>query len=217
MALVIFDLDGTLIKSYHGLGKAMNSTLEDFGCPTYDYEKYMDFIGAGVSNLVYEALPADKKDLHEEALAKMYKNYEGCYDFGLEIYPRIDECLSELEKAGHKIAVATNKTHYLAVDIVERYFAKHSFEIILGANEVHKKKPDTYMLDRCMEVAGVSKDETFLVGDSNFDIEAANNAGIRSIFVSWGYRTWEQVRVNEPSFKVDDAMGIIDVVNGLRG
>ncbi len=67
MALIIFDLDGTLIRSYHGLAKATNMALEEYGFASHDYDKYIDFIGGGVANLVYKALPEDKKHLKDDS------------------------------------------------------------------------------------------------------------------------------------------------------
>ncbi len=215
MALVIFDLDGTLIDSNHGLGKAMNMTLEDLGFPTHTYEKYEEFIGGGLTKLVYLALPEDKKDLHMKAYDKMYKNYETCYDFELEIYKGMEDCLTALVEAGHKIAVASNKPDKLTKAIVARYFSSYDFELVLGASEVYKKKPDTCMVDLCMEKAGVSKEDTILVGDSNFDIMVSTNAGIRSIYVPWGYRSWEQIKDLNPSFRVEKASEIVDIVKSL--
>ncbi len=212
MKLIIFDLDGTLIRSYHGLAKAMNMVLKSYGYEQYDYEKYKEFIGGGVSNLVYKALPQDAKHLHEEALNKMYENYRQCYDFMLEPYDGICDMLEQLQKEGHKLCVASNKDDEMTKIIVDRYFGNYKFEQVLGSSKEHTKKPNTMMIDKCINSTGVDRKDVIVVGDSNFDIEVSKNASVKSIFVTWGYRSYDQVKHLNPDILVDKPAQICDKI-----
>ncbi len=212
MALIIFDLDGTLIRSYHGLGKATNMALEEYGFPIHDYEKYISFIGGGVANLVYRALPEDKKDLRDEVYEKMYENYKTCYDFMLEPYDDIKVMLKDLEGAGHKLCVSSNKNDDMTKKIVKQYFPETKFELVLGASEKNKKKPDPTMINKCIDFCSFSREDVYVVGDSGFDIQSSKNAGVKTIFVTWGYREYEKVKELEPEYKVDSPLEIIGII-----
>ncbi len=212
MALIIFDLDGTLIRSYHGLAKATNMALEEYGFASHDYDKYIDFIGGGVANLVYKALPEDKKHLKDEVYEKMYNNYKTCYDFMLEPYDDIKAMLKALKEAGHKLCVSSNKNDDMTKKIVAEYFPETCFEMVLGASELNKKKPDPCMINMCVKGCGFDKEDVFVIGDSGFDIQSSKNAGVKCIFVKWGYREYDKVKDLKPEYNVDSPLEIIGII-----
>ncbi|PID82211.1 MAG: phosphoglycolate phosphatase [Clostridiales bacterium] len=212
MALIIFDLDGTLIRSYHGLAKATNMVLEEYGFPTHDYESYIGFIGGGVANLVYRALPEGEKHLRDEVYDKMYENYKTCYDFMLEPYDDIKNMLEKLQESGHKLCVSSNKNDDMTKKIVAEYFSETKFELVLGASEQNKKKPDPKMINICVESCGFDKEDVYVVGDSGFDIQSSRNVGVKNIFVTWGYRKYEAVVDLKPDYKVDNPLDIVKIV-----
>ena len=110
--LVLFDLDGTLIDTLEDLGEAVNHALSLRGCPLHSQAEYRGMVGHGVRNLVMQALPpalqADEKAV-DEALADFKAYYTAHIDVHTRPYPGMQDLLKDLNEAGVKMAVASNK------------------------------------------------------------------------------------------------------------
>ena len=68
--LAIFDLDGTLCDTIEDLANAVNISLSTLGYPTHTVQAYKYMVGSGIPNLIYRALPEDKKSDAEVEKAK---------------------------------------------------------------------------------------------------------------------------------------------------
>ena len=61
-------------------------------------------------------------------------------------------------------------------------------------------------------VPGIRKDEVIYVGDSNVDMETGINAGVRTIGVTWGFRTREELEAYSPHALIDYPMQIVEFI-----
>ena len=108
---VIFDLDGTLLKTIDDLANATNYALQTLGFPTHGLWIYPTLVGNGVTRLIERALPDDartEKNVHD-ALAAFKEYYdEHCCDTTVP-YPGIPELLEDLSAKGVNLAVTSNK------------------------------------------------------------------------------------------------------------
>ena len=199
--LIIFDLDGTLLDTIDDLAVACNHALENCGCPTRDRNEYYRLVGRGIDNLFRGALPEGMKT--DEMVQKMrnfflpYYNAHGC-DL-TRPYEGIIEMLEKLSAAGMKFAVASNKYQAGTEALIKRFFGNFSFVSILGQREGKPIKPDPQIVMEAMEaVPGICKSEVVYCGDSDVDMQTGNNAGVRTIGVTWGFRTREELLRHEP-------------------
>lgn len=188
--LVIFDMDGTTVKSVDGIMYSMNLVLEKANFPTHDEEAYKGFIGGGTRALVTKALP--EKNRTEEEIDKyckeMLKTYGENWDYGLKLYDEIPEVLDYLMNKGIKIAINTNKADHLAKRIVDKLFDKWEVSCTIGDGEDLPKKPDPAGVYKIIEELKVNPEACIYVGDSGTDVQTAKNANIKSVGVTWGFR-----------------------------
>ena len=192
--LVIFDLDGTLIDTIADLGTAVNVALRARNLPEHPMEAYRGMVGHGVRNLVRSAMPEPMRGdeaLLDDLLSLFLDYYIAHIDDLSRPYPGIPELLSDLSAAGVKLAVASNKFQAGAEKLIHRTFPQIVFSAISGGRRDAPLKPDPAIVDGILERAGVSREETVLVGDSATDIATAEAAGIACIAVSWGFRPKE--------------------------
>ncbi|MBR1570247.1 MAG: HAD hydrolase-like protein [Bacteroidales bacterium] len=198
--LVLFDLDGTLIDTIEDLGDAVNHALSLRGFPLHSQAEYRRMVGHGVRNLVTQALPDNLRadeTLIDAALADFKAWYTAHIDVHTRPYPGMQALLKDLDAAGVKMAVTSNKFQSGTEKLIREFFPEISFVSILGNREGFPLKPDPEIVGEVLRAAGspdgkpFPREEAVLVGDSLTDMKTALNGGIRGIAVGWGYRPME--------------------------
>ena len=211
----IFDLDGTLIDSLEDLAHSTNDVLQSRGYKIHPISAYNYFVGNGVRKLVERALPDDKKIETDECLIDFYKVYEKrCLEFTY-CYEGIIELLNYLNDNNIKMAVVTNKPHHLAVKICEHYF-KDKFIEVIGNKDEFPLKPEPTSTLHVLDQFNISLDECVFIGDSNVDIYTGINANMKTIGVTWGFRTYEELKEAGATYVVDKPSEIKEIIDESR-
>ncbi len=182
---IIFDLDGTLIDSMSLHFKAFKDTLKEHGVSMRD-STLKEFMGSSTKKIlenIKKVYPFQGKieDVREERRYHYFKSL-GENDI---IFSGVEKTLKELKK-NYKLAIATGSSRVTARYSVKKEFFNF-FKAIVTINDVEKGKPAP---DQLLSVAKKLKTipkRCLMVGDSLFDIIAANNAGMDSIGVLTGY------------------------------
>lgn len=191
--LIVFDLDGTLIDTLDDLRVSVNYALEKFGYPLRSKEEIRKAIGNGVAILVARSIPGgDKNPDYPEAL-RIFKEHYSVHSRDLTApYEGAIEVLRGVKEAGFLTALATNKVHAIAVELVNDLFP-NCFDYILGDTPERANKPAPDMIEKIISELNVTKEETIYVGDTNVDEQTAVNSGVDYVLVSYGFRTTEEI------------------------
>jgi phosphoglycolate phosphatase len=123
----------------------------------------------------------------------MVAYYQGHCLNKTSVYDGLMEVIGQMVKQGVRIAVLTNKNQLPTDLIVDHYFGAGTFAPVIGVSEGVKVKPDPTSVLKIIDDWGLSRDEVVYVGDSDVDIETAENAGIRCLACLWGFRSKEQL------------------------
>lgn len=182
--VAIFDMDGTLIDSIVPITKAINGVREHLSLSPIeqiDVKIALNSPQVRPSLLFYnsEEFTQKQKELFEEI-------YFSCCTQDIFLYDGIYELLYEL-KSSHKLAVATNADSPYALKMLDHLGVLECFDMVVGANDVDRAKPNPDMLELILQKCSSSKESSFLVGDSMYDKLAAKNLGMEYLYVSWGY------------------------------
>ena len=204
--LIIFDMDGTLLDTIDDIATACNYALKACGCPERNREEYFMLVGRGIDNLFRGALPEGQRD--EEMVAMMRSHFVPYYDVhGSDLskpYDGMIELLEKLSEKGFALAIASNKYQAGTEELVRTFFGQFNFVRILGQREGKPIKPDPAIVMEAMEaIPGISKEEVIYCGDSDVDMMTGINAGVRTIGVTWGFRTREELLSHKPWLLVD--------------
>lgn len=189
--MVIFDLDGTLLDTLDDLCNSVNYSLRTNNFPERNLAEVRTFVGNGIRLLIERSVPeGTSKELIDKTF-ECFKTYYAvhCND-KTKTYPGVMDMLKELKKNGYKIAVLSNKAQYAVTKLCNIYF-NNLLDDAVGARENVAKKPSPDALYICAENNNINLNNVIYVGDSDVDVATANNAGVRGIAVTWGFRSRE--------------------------
>ena len=215
--LAIFDLDGTLLYTIEDLAVSVNFALGCLGYPTHSVEAYKYMVGSGMKNLVFNALPENVRDdsTAEKAKEIMLSYYKDHYADKTCIYSGVEELLLKLKEKGIHIAVCTNKSHDMAVKVVEKLLPG-MFEVIIGQSDGRPLKPDPFSVYEIIDRFGVTANETVFIGDSGVDIKTGINSKTTPIGVLWGFRDENELKENGASHIAKTPNDIYEIIKTLE-
>ena len=186
--LVIFDLDGTLINSVGGIANSVNRTRIDLGFPPLEESLITSFTGDGAKKLLERSfadvtLPVPVED----AVQLMIKNYAAeplCNTF---LYSDVKEGLIRLKKNNWIMAVVSNKPQLVAEKILAGLGIAELFDENIGGGAGFPLKPAPDAMLYLQKKYNADIEYSFIAGDNHTDMNAAANAGMKSIFCRYGF------------------------------
>lgn len=185
--IVLFDLDGTLTDPGEGITNSVAYALNKFNIKVEDKKELYNFIGPPLIDSFMKYYGMNYEDGLKAV--EYYREYFGVTGiFENTMFEGIPELLDSIKKFGRKISLATSKPEQYAVRILEHFGLTKYFDFIGAAtmDESRSKKVDviTYTLDK---LGVTDKSQVVMIGDRHHDIEGANQNGLDSIGVLFGY------------------------------
>ena len=202
----LFDLDGTLIDTAPDLGLALNEALNRNGFPVIPDEIVRDCVGRGARTMLKQALaqvqrnPADEK--FEEMLSLFLDSYKKNLVIKSTPYDGVSETLKILLNSGVFLAVVTNKLTEFTLPILKKLDLLRYFQTVICGDTASEPKPSAAPLLMALKDHKIEKNKILMVGDSETDILAAKNAGIRSAFFKYGYNGGKREDELQPDYVI---------------
>ena len=186
--IVIFDMDGTLIDSKKDITISVNHVRKvNHNLEPLSEEFIVEAINMHERNLPYLFYKTETYEQRDrELFEKHYK--EQCIEHPY-LYEGVEEMLQSLKANGVKMSVATNAPTLFARTMLEHLQVADLFDEIVGADRVKASKPNPDMIELILSFYNYDKesDRAWMVGDNSKDMESGENAGIETIFVTWGF------------------------------
>ncbi|MCL0067170.1 HAD-IA family hydrolase [Thermodesulfovibrionales bacterium] len=193
--LLIFDLDGTLIDSSVDIANAINYAIEPHGIQPVTVEETINFVGEGITRLIEKIVEREgvNVNINRDALINRFiEHYSAHLIDNTTVYPYVRETLEELK--GHKKAVLSNKREALARKTLDGLGLLKYFDLVVGSDTTKERKPSPVPIFYALSRMNASPDKTVIIGDSSFDIEAGKAADIKTIAVTYGYRSLNSLK-----------------------
>lgn len=192
----IFDLDGTLADTLASLHDSVNQTLMQMGLSGISEEACRRFVGNGARYLMEQALTeaGAKTDRIDEAMAVYKKIFARNCHYKVTPYEGVVPMLHMLKKQGIKLGVLSNKPYDQAVDVVKALFGDTLFDYVQGQREDVPRKPHPDGIFLSAKMLAVPLEDCLYIGDSEVDVQTGRSACVRTIAVSWGFRTKEELK-----------------------
>jgi len=213
--LIIFDLDGTLLDTVGDLAASTNYALKLCGFPMHETAEYRFFVGNGINKLFERALPeGEKTGENIFKIREHFLRYYGAHNAELTVpYPGISELLLQLQTAGIKLAVASNKYQEGTEDLVRHFFREIKFTAVFGQREGIPTKPDPRIVEDILALANIEKSDVLYVGDSGVDMQTAQHAAITAVGVCWGFRPRTELEAFSPAFIINNPEEILKIID----
>jgi HAD hydrolase, family IA, variant 1 len=189
---ILFDLDGTIVRSDLGITKGVQKSLEHFGI----YEELDDlkkFVGPPMVES-YTNFYGFSLEQYKEALDVFHDYYRTVGIFECELYDGIEEMLDSLSKE-YKLYLATSKPEREARRVIEHFGLDKYFTFVGGSDGDFntKRATKTAVIEYVLETNKImDRGFAIMVGDKSHDIVGAGNAGLKSIGVLYGYGGLEE-------------------------
>lgn len=194
--LVIFDLDGTILDTLEDLKNSTNAALAAFQYPARTLEEVRQFVGNGIGLLIERAVPAGTTRQQTDKVLEFFRqHYKVHCKENTRPYEGIPELIQSLRQAGVLTAVVSNKADFAVQELCREYFPD-CFDFVVGEREGIRRKPYPDSVNEVIEKLGIDKTSAVYVGDSDVDVQTAENAGTAGIFVTWGFRSREFLQQN---------------------
>ena len=187
---VLFDLDGTLVDTAPDLIRAHNHVMKKFGYPTKSINELKNAVGKGAKAIMAKGNgkwewfdEKIKNEMTDEFLSFYKKNilHESTLLNGVK------EFLIWCKNQNISMAVCTNKTEHLAIDLLKKIEIYDFFEYVSGHNTFEYCKPDPRHLLKTIEILNGDREKSIMIGDSETDANAAKEAEIPMILLKYGY------------------------------
>jgi len=188
---LIFDLDGTLIDSVPDVCASINRVLSAAGRRDLTVAEAKGMVGWGGRVLVEKALAltgeAGTEGEVDNALQGFLETYAAHPADHTRVFPGVLKALEKFQADGVKMGICTNKPTATTPPVLEAMGLDGFFDVVSCGDAVPHCKPDGRHILLVAEQLGESRETAAMVGDSESDISAAIDAGIRSVAVTFGY------------------------------
>jgi len=203
--LLVFDWDGTLMNSAPRIVDSFQRTIAELKLAPRSDQQLAEKIGLGLSEAIRRLYPNENTHIRQ-ALLEGYRHRFKISSIETPLFSGITDLISDLHQQGYILAVATGKSR-TGLDRSLQYSALGHYFRILRCSEQTQSKPHPQMLLEIMQVLNIKPEHTLMIGDTEYDLEMANNAGTASLAVDYGSHQRNRLLACQP----------LDCVSSLEG
>lgn len=211
--LIIFDMDGTILNTLEDLKNSLNYVLQQAGYQTRTLEEVRTFVGNGIRKTIERALPSDIEEEKVDELFSLFMDYYAIHNTdNTKPYNGVIELLKELKHLGYKTAVVSNKQNSAVKSLCKKFFTG-LFDVEIGEKANIAKKPEPDEVNEVLKILNIDRTKSIYIGDSEVDIQTAQNSKMKSIIVDWGFRDRKFLYEHGAEVIVSNPSEILDIIN----
>lgn len=205
----MFDFDGTLAETRDAVAATVNASLRAHGhaavAPTFLHT----LMGLPLESSFVRAMPPYRRDVDPGPMVRWYRaHFEEVGRPLVRAIPGAVDVVVAAREAGLGVAIATSRESSTLLPLVEQLGLGGAWASIVSCDRVTHGKPHPETLHLAMAEAGVGPEETWMVGDTTFDLELARNAGVRAIGVAGGCHPVDALRAGGADVVLDELGGL---------
>lgn len=195
--LIVFDWDGTLMDSETKIVTCIQAAFGDVGAPPPSAEAARNIIGLGLHEATVELWPEADEVRRKRVVERYRHHFLDANQTPSTLFPGARELVDWLAECGYLLAVATGKSRRGLSDALEATGLGDRFHATRCADET-SSKPHPEMLLQLMGELGVQGSDTLMVGDTEYDMQMAQNAGASALAVCYGVHEKDRLLAQRP-------------------
>ncbi len=190
------------MDSIDRIATSMQRAFVDVGltCPTDDGVR--EVIGLSLGNAIERLAPNVNESMLEQVSDRYRHHFVDASEIPMPMFPYATKMLESLKQRGYLLAVATGKARRSLDRVFRDVHCRHLFDATRCADET-ESKPHPRMLNELMQELNVSAEQTLMVGDTEFDMVMASNAGVDAVGVSYGVHKRQRLLKHQALICVD--------------
>ena len=209
---ILIDYDGTLADTYDLVMRSWKYMIHEITGGEADEKVLSERYGEPVSRTVRDFVPSGKED---EGV-KIYRRFqEDRYPREIDLYPGAKKTLEYLKDKGCLLGLTTSRLAQTTLIGLEYFGITDMFGAIVTADDTEKFKPDPEPLLLTLSKLGSDPSRALMIGDSDYDLLAARNAGMAFCLVAWSHSITPALRTGD--FTPDMVMNDWRELPGLIG
>ena len=204
---ILFDLDGTLTDPKEGIVNSILYALNKLGI----HENYINELDTFIGPPLRDSF-VKRYNLNDEVAdnaMRYYREYfsaNGIYEN--KLYYGIDELLELLSSNTYQLFVATSKPTVYAVEILAHFKLKRYFKDTVGSYLDNTRTDKTGIISHVVTTHNLLASRSIMIGDRKHDIIGAKNNSMKSIGITYGYGSLQELLSCQPDFIVNDCREI---------
>lgn len=210
--IILFDLDGTIIDSTEAILESFEKAYAAFELAVPDADKIKSLIGLPL-DVMFVKLGVDEAEAMQ--YVKVYKeHYQTIHTEKTVLLPRAKEAI-EFAHSMARLGVVTTKTSEFSRILLEHFDLMKYFDVLIGREDVEHPKPDPEPVIKALLALGHRHGQVaYIIGDTDADLIAGEEAGIACIGVLCGYMGKEKLAPYADFITVDafEAVNLIEKV-----
>ena len=200
---ILFDLDGTLVESLAGIEDSVRSAFASCGLPMH-VTSLRDLVGPPIRTILSRAGSV----LDEQKLDALEREFRANYDRegwrNSVCFPGVSEVLRKLRQQGHRLFVVSNKPRHACTRVLHNHAILNCFEMIITRDSRSPHYDGKHqMIETLLCERSIAPDQCLMVGDTGEDGSAAASAGIKFVWMKYGYGSPSQFTSNPPAFALE--------------
>lgn len=183
---VVFDVDGTLIDTGEAIISSLQKVLKEDSTQAYSDDE-LSFAFGIPGAVTLQKLGV--KDI-DSSLEKWIK-YLNDFNNSMKIFDGIENCLMKIKELNIKTGIVTSKTKEEFESNFIPFGLGNYFDYVICADDTANHKPHPEPIQKLMELCGHSPKDLVYIGDTKYDKECAEGAGVRFGLALWGAKSSE--------------------------
>lgn len=183
---VLLDIDGTLVNSNDAHALAWIEALAEQGIRVR-FDHLRPYVGMGGDNLLPQVSDIDKGSELERCVSQRHSEiFTNRYLPKLKPMPGAQDLVLQLHAEGYTLIAATSSSKQEAERLLEIVGVNEFIHVITSSDDADKSKPDPDILKAALRKARLQPQQAVLIGDTPYDVQAANRLGIATIALRCG-------------------------------
>jgi phosphoglycolate phosphatase len=207
--VLLFDLDGTLSDPSPGIVRCIIHTLTHFGRDVPPVPELQRLIGPPLHETFAQLVP----DFAREAVTTFRDRYGVTGLFENDLYEGMIDALEELSEIAEAMYVATSKPADYAKRTIEHFELQRFFRAVYGSEMTGERADKRELLEHLIAEERLVPGNVIMIGDRKHDIAAARAHGMRSIGVTWGFGSIDELREAGADQLVDSPRDLVKAIS----